>query len=27
MGSHHSVEGLEQIANPDGPTLISGHRH
>ena len=27
MGSHHSVEGLEQIANPDRPTVISGHRH
>ncbi len=27
IGSHHSVDSLEQMANPDKPTLISGHRH
>jgi voltage-gated potassium channel len=27
IGSHHSVDSLERMANPDKPNTISGHRH
>lgn len=27
IGSHHSVDALERMANPDKPNAISGHRH